>query len=178
VEGLENIPARSNFIAVSNHASYLDPFILGVAIPQKIRWIVMREVYYIRLSFVQWFIKKMGALPKGNASQQAMRILNEGHNIGIFPEGMRTRDGALNEFKRGAALLAVKSGRPILPCAIIGAFQAYPRGARFPRPYPLKVKIGKPVYLLKESDEVIDDIALQEGMFRVRNSIKEMLDAK
>ena len=72
--------------------------------------------------------------------------------------------------------MALRTGRPVIPCAILGAYQAFPRTAKFPKMHPIKVKIGKPKYLLKEHENVVDDIFLQEGVFKIRNTIKEMID--
>ena len=98
--------------------------------------------------------------------------------MSAFPEGGVSADGKLKEFRRGAALLALKTGRPIVPCAIIGAYDALPLHARFPRLFKtLTLKVAEPIFLMKEFDEIIDDIYLQEGLARVRSKIKEMLDA-
>lgn len=100
----------------------------------------------------------------------------ENKTVGLFPEGGCSRDGRLKPFKRGAALLAAQTGRPILPCTILGAYDAFPRKAKFPRLFrPIKVKIGAPVYLLRKFEDIIDDIYLQEGIVRVRNTMEEML---
>lgn len=174
-EGTENVPQKTNFIVVSNHTSYLDPFVVGAAIPKRIYWVAIRDLY--RPSLIRWFMQKTETLPVGRSSAKVLQMLTENKNVGLFPEGTRTRDGSLREFRRGAALLAVKTGRPILPCAIIGAFEAYPPKARFPKFSKIKIKIGKPKYLLKEFDDVVDDLLLQNGIFEVRNRIKEMLNA-
>ncbi|PIQ89889.1 MAG: 1-acyl-sn-glycerol-3-phosphate acyltransferase [Candidatus Omnitrophica bacterium CG11_big_fil_rev_8_21_14_0_20_42_13] len=175
VEGRENIPKKTNFIVASNHASFLDPLIIGVAIPKKIYWIAFRHLY--NQIFLRWFMSLAKSLPTGKVSEKAALLLMQNKNVGIFPEGQRSHDGKLQEFKRGAALLAVKTARPVLPCAVIGAYQALPRGARFPRLCPIKIKIGKPINILKEYTPVIDDVRLQEGVLKVRNAIKEMLGA-
>ena len=107
----------------------------------------------------------------------AISLLTENNNIGLFPEGGISRDGMLREFRRGMALLALKTGRPIVPCAILGTYEALPLGAKFPKFVPIKLRIGKPRYFLKEFEDIIDDIYLQEGIFKVRNTIKEMLNA-
>ena len=115
--------------------------------------------------------------PIGRASTRAIDLIEQNKNVGLFPEGGCGRSGKLRKFRRGAALLALKTGRPIVPCAILGAFEALPVTEYFPKPVKIKIKIGKPIYLLKEFDEKIDDIYLQEGIFQMRNTIKEMLDA-
>jgi len=176
-EGIENIPQKTNFIVVANHASFLDPLLLEVAISRKIHWIVLKDILYTKLFWARWFMNKMEALPHCGSSEKAVYLLMKGRNVGLFPEGARTCDGKLREFKRGAALLAIKTGRPILPCAVLGAYEAFPRGAKFPKLLPIKVKIGEPKYLLKEFQDVIDDIYLQEGILNIRNTIKELLHA-
>ncbi|MBN2119938.1 MAG: 1-acyl-sn-glycerol-3-phosphate acyltransferase [Candidatus Omnitrophica bacterium] len=176
VEGLENIPQKTNFIIVANHASFLDPLIIMAAVPKKIYCLVARYLYGI--AFIKWFLLKVEALPTGNASDKAVRLLLKNKNVGLYPEGKLSTDGSLGEFRRGAALLAAKTGRPILPCAILGAYKALPFGARFAKFFlPIKVKIGKPVFILKEFGEVINDIYLQEGTLKTKNTIKELINA-
>jgi len=175
VEGLENIPQKTNFIIVSNHVSFLDPLVVMAAVPKKIYCIALRDLY--RIIWMKWFLFLTETLPSGSVSEKAVRLLTRNKNVGLFPEGGVSRDGTLNEFRRGAALLALKTGRPIVPCAILGTFEALPFGARFPTPRRITLKIAKPMYLLKEFDTVIEDTYLQDGIFRVRNKVKEMLYA-
>lgn len=175
IEGLENLPRKHNFIVVANHASFLDPFVVAAAIPLKIHCLASDFLY--RLPWLNWALKKLEALPTGNVSEKAVAYLTQDKIVGLFPEGGLSRDGKLREFRRGAVLLALKTGRPILPCAILGTFAVLPVRARFPKLLPIKIKIGKPVYFLKEFDDIIDDVYLQEGNFKIRNIIKEMLDA-
>lgn len=176
VEGLENLPQKTNFIAVANHTSFLDPLVVMAAVPMKIHCIALRNLYQVPA--ISWFLKITDTLPSGSASEKAAELLQRNENVGLFPEGGVSRDGKLKEFKRGAALLAMKTGRPIVPFAILGTYEALPRSAKFPKFFVnIKVKIGKPKILLKESDETIDDIYLQEGMFKVRKAIEEMLYA-
>jgi 1-acyl-sn-glycerol-3-phosphate acyltransferase len=175
VEGLENIPAKTNFIIVANHQSYLDPLVVMAAVPRKINCLAMRFLY--KFLWLRWFLKLVEALPIGSSSRKALELLKTNKNVGLFPEGGISRDGVLKSFRRGAALLALKTGRPVVACAVFGTFQALPLEAKFPRFVALKIKIAKPIYLLKEFEEVIDDLALQEGTFRIRNKIKGLLDA-
>lgn len=176
VEGLENLPQRTNFIAVANHTSFLDPLVIMAAIPKKIHCIALRDLYSI--SWISWFLRITETLPSGSSSEKAIDLLTKNQNVGLFPEGGVSRDGKLREFRRGAALLAMKTGRPIVPFAILGTYRALPRWALFPKLFvPIKVKVGKPKFLLKELDDVIDDIYLQEGMLKIRNTIQEMLYA-
>jgi 1-acyl-sn-glycerol-3-phosphate acyltransferase len=174
VEGGENLPKNTNFIVVSNHTSFLDPAIIGAAMPVRIFWLVLRDLYMI--GWVKWLISITRSVPVGMATERAVYLLNKGRNIGLFPEGGISRDGKLKPFRRGAAVLAHRTGRPIVPCAIFGAYEVLPLFAKMPKMRPITLRIGKPVYLLKEFHEVIDDIYLQEGMLKVQKAIKEMLD--
>ncbi|MCM8782170.1 MAG: 1-acyl-sn-glycerol-3-phosphate acyltransferase [Candidatus Omnitrophica bacterium] len=173
---MENLPKKTNFIVIANHSSYLDPFIVGAAIPQRIYWIAIKDLYNILP--VKWFMRKTETLPIGKASDRLIQLLMKNKNVGLFPEGARNRNGMLKEFRRGAALLALRTGRPIVPCAIHGAYEALPVLAKFPKFVPITIKIGAPQYLLKEFEDVIDDVSLQKGTFRIQNAVKEMLYAK
>ncbi|MFC1658743.1 lysophospholipid acyltransferase family protein [Candidatus Omnitrophota bacterium] len=175
VEGLSNLPKKNNFIVVSNHASFLDSFVIAAAIPNKIYCISSRYLY--KIAWLRWALRRLEALPTGGSSKKAVDYLLNNKIVGLFPEGGCSRDGKLRRFRKGAALLALKTGRPIVPCAILGSFQALPVWAKFPKFLPVKVRISKPIYLLKEFDEVVDDIHLQEGIQKIKNTIQGMLDA-
>lgn len=175
VEGLNNLPKKSNFIIVANHTSFLDPLLMMAAVPKKIHCIALRNLF--KIPWLRWFFGMTETFPSGNSSEKAISLLMQEKIVGLFPEGGISRDGKLREFKRGAALLALKTGRPIVPCAIFGAYEALPRSAKFPRFLPTKVKIGKPIYILKEFGETIEDDLLQEGIFRIKNAVKELLNA-
>lgn len=176
VEGRENLPAKTNFIVAANHTSFLDPFVVGLAIPKRIYWLALREFH--AAARTRWFMLGTNTLAAGRSSDTLINLLTRNKNVGLFPEGTRSHDGRLKEFRRGAAMLAMRTGRPIVPCAIIGAYEALPPKAGFPKLFsPIKVRIGRPQYLLKEFDDVVDDIHLQEGTFRVKNNIQEMIHA-
>ncbi len=173
---MENIPTKSNFIIVANHASFLDPLVVFVAVARKIHCVALRDLY--RISWLRWFMRLNETFASGSSSAKAINLLTENKNVGLFPEGGVSRDARLRDFRRGTSLLALRTGRPVVPCAILGTFESFPRCAKFPKFFlPLKLKIGKPIYLLKEFSELIDETALQKGTFRIRNAIKEMLNA-
>lgn len=174
-EGIENLPKKTNFIIVANHVSFLDPLLVMAVVPRKIYCIALRDLY--RIFWLRLFLRMMDTFPSGSSSQKAIDLLEQNKVVGLFPEGGRSHTGCLGEFRRGTALLALKTGRPIVPCAIVGAYEAFPRHASFPRFLPIKVKIGKPKYLLREYGDQVDEMLLQEGIFKIRNTIKEMLDA-
>jgi 1-acyl-sn-glycerol-3-phosphate acyltransferase len=146
VQGREVVPARGPAIVVANHASFLDPIVLGSACPRKIHFIVLQSMYeWWRL---RWFYWGMQTIPvrAGEADPRAIRHalsrLKAGHVVGVFPEGGRSGDGVLQEGKVGAALLAAWSGAPVIPCFIRGAYESLPRGSLFPTPGRVSVKFG------------------------------------
>ncbi|MFH1460741.1 MAG: lysophospholipid acyltransferase family protein [Candidatus Omnitrophota bacterium] len=176
IEGIENLPSKTNFIIVSNHVSWLDPVCFVAIMPYRFYGIAARYLY--KEEWVRWFCERIGAIPSGDSSEKMISLLNSNKNVGLFPEGGCSYDGKLKAFKNGAALLAMRTGRPIVPCAIVGTYESLPVDASFPKLFlPIIIKIGKPIYLLKEFDEIIEDIDLQEGILKVRNSIKAMLNA-
>ena len=175
VEGLENLPQKTNFIIVANHLSFMDPIVVGVAIPQKVHWITHRLLF--KIPILRLFFYLTACIPSGNSSSKAAELLFQNKNVGMFPEGAISRSGELLDFKRGSAMLAMKTGRPVVPCAVLGTFKALPFGRMFPKFVKIKVKVGKPRYFLKEFYIIIDDVDMQEGLIKIRNTIKELLNA-
>ena len=139
VEGRENIPKDKNFIVASNHTSNFDPPLLGVATKLPLTYMAKEELF--RNKFFGWLIRKLGAFPisrGGNdigAIKTAFRLLKEGKDLVIFPEGGRSKTkGMLKKGKSGAVMIAVKAGVGILPVGISADFKF--RGK-------VKITIGK-----------------------------------
>ncbi len=141
--GLRNIPKEGGAIIAANHSSYIDPVALAVAIPRRISWIVRKDVYDVW--WLEGLFASTGMIREGGSVDKAIKLLEQGGLVGIFPEGTRSPDGKPRAGRKGASVMALKTGVPVIPCGITGAFEAYPRGAVFPKPFPVKVSIGKPV---------------------------------
>ena len=129
-----------------NHLSMLDPILVGAVIPRPICFMAKEELFRYPvlgriLRWVHAFPVRRGE-PDREAIQYALRRLREGQVVGIFPEGTRSPDGRLLELQGGTALLALKSGAPILPVAITGTQRAMPKGAWWPRRVPVEIRIG------------------------------------
>ena len=179
VEGLENLPAKRNFLLVSNHASFLDPFAISAAIPRYIRWIVVDE--YFDLFFVSWFLKQLRFIrTKGKtdsrALHQAVAALKNNEIVGIFPEGRRTEDGRLGKVRGGIAHLARESCAPVLPVAILGSFEAWPRTRNSIRLHPITVRIGKPLELAGLAQSNISKEMLIETSEKIMSAVQQLLD--
>lgn len=149
VFGAGHVPARGPCILAANHASYVDPVVLAIACPRPVRFIVDRAQYERPL--VHWIAARTGAIPVENNARdlgsvrRALQALRQGAVIGIFPEGGRSDDGSLKPAKPGAALLALRSGVPLVPAGIVGSYRAYSRHQVVPRPSPIAVRFGAPI---------------------------------
>ncbi len=149
VEETRHVPAVGPCILAANHTSYIDPIVLWIACPRHVRFIVDRAQYLRPL--VHWVAARAEAIPVENdprdlgSLRRAFTALRENAVLGIFPEGGRSDDGGLKPGKPGAALLALRAGVPLVPAGIIGAFAAYSRHHRFPRPGPLLIRFGEPL---------------------------------
>ncbi|TAN38231.1 MAG: 1-acyl-sn-glycerol-3-phosphate acyltransferase [Verrucomicrobia bacterium] len=148
--GAENVPATGGCIIVSNHASFLDPPILGAGVRHRqVRFMARDTLFEGR--FMGWLMPSIGVIPldrtRGDigALRKAIQLLKAGAVIGLFPEGTRTHDGNLQAPKGGIGFLIAKAGVPVVPAYIAGSFRAYPRGARFIRPTNVSIIFGTPI---------------------------------
>jgi 1-acyl-sn-glycerol-3-phosphate acyltransferase len=155
VDGLENIPESGPVLVVINHCSNADGMLMiAYVIPRfgrRFAWPGKAEA--LRWPFFGFAMKQNGVfgVRRGAGDLEAFKIarqvLDEGRVLAIFPEGTRSRTGALQEAKEGATVLAARSGAPILPIAIAGSHRFWPRGS-FPRPFRrMRVSIGEPFRL-------------------------------
>jgi 1-acyl-sn-glycerol-3-phosphate acyltransferase len=158
-EGREHVPRAGALIVAANHASWIDAFALGAAVPRLIHYLAAREYY--DLWYMRWFMRLFGTIPlsRGKSAkkpiERAVAALQEGRVIGIFPEGSMSLTGRLGSFKRGIALLAEETGAPIVPVALIGAFEVWGPHLSFPRPRKVRVRIGSPIEVRGLSREQI-----------------------
>jgi len=154
VEGLEKPPLQGSYILSSNHQSYLDPIIMAAFLP----WPVFRNLFSVGTSeiFGSGFMRLLARWlrvivvdPDANLVP-AMRAgafgLQHGRILILYPEGERSIDGTPRIFKKGAAILSIHLQVPIVPVAIEGFFDVWPRGKRFQKFAPLKIQFGDPIY--------------------------------
>lgn len=144
--GKEHIPSSGGCLLVSNHLSYLDVFAMGVTCPRPLCYVARSTLFVFPLGAL---IRSVGGFPiqreglGASGLKETLRRLRENRIILFFPEGTRTRDGDLGEIKPGIANLAIRAGVPILPAAIAGTFEAWPRHRPKPVPYPVHVHFGE-----------------------------------
>jgi glycerol-3-phosphate dehydrogenase (NAD(P)+) len=145
--GREHIPESGPLIIASNHRSFMDPFVIGMMLRRPTYFVAKAELF--RNPVVAWLLSSLGAFPvdRGQGDRDAMvtarAILERGDVVVIFPEGTRTRPGALGEPKRGVGRLALETGAPVVPVALIGT-EAVRRGWRI-RPHKVRIRAGRPL---------------------------------
>jgi glycerol-3-phosphate dehydrogenase (NAD(P)+) len=145
--GREHIPTEGPVIFACNHRSFIDPFVIGLMTRRPIYYVAKKELFTQRLS--AWFLNSLGAFPidRGAADEDAMatarEILERGDPVLIFPEGTRVRPGTLGSPKRGVGRLALETGAPVVPLAMIGT-ESIRRGWRI-RPHKVSVRAGAPL---------------------------------
>jgi 1-acyl-sn-glycerol-3-phosphate acyltransferase len=159
VEGRENVPQTGAIIVAPNHKSDWDPPLIGVAFNTRIIHYMAKEELF-KNPFLGWLIRQFGTFPvkRGTvdrtAIRQALRELKAGNPLGIFPEGTRIRREGLGRFQSGMASLALMTGTPVVPVAVIGSrWMPHKKG-------PLAVLIGKPVEVKKQrpTDEKVAEL--------------------
>lgn len=179
---LEKLDPNEKYIVACNHASNMDPVIVGAFFPRRLRYFAKEEL------FVNWFlgtcIRALGAVPvsrNDNASAAGalrgfMKLYQDGNDVLIFPEGGRTLDGKLQPLEGGVGVIASHTHAPILPVFIHGSFKAMPPGSAFIKPTKVKITFGKP---LRFSEEVYKSKqGRNEIMTALNNSLRELEASK
>jgi 1-acyl-sn-glycerol-3-phosphate acyltransferase len=153
VYGHGRMPTQGAVLIVANHQSYLDPPAIGVSICSRHLDFVARLGLFESSRLFAGAIAALNSLPikeeGGDAAaiKEVLRRLDAGRAVLIFPEGTRSEDGAMHEFKRGVAVLVKRARCPVLPMAVEGCYDAWPRGTGFPRLFGARVAVavGRPI---------------------------------
>jgi 1-acyl-sn-glycerol-3-phosphate acyltransferase len=157
VHGAAHVPRTGPVILAANHLSFVDSFLIPLMTPRRVSFLAKQEYFGTGGGPKQWatrtFLTGIDAIPVergGFRSAQesleaALRVLRAGGAFGIHPEGSRSRDGRLYRGRTGVAWLAIASGAPVVPVAILGTERVQPVGARFPRPGKVVVRFGEPL---------------------------------
>ena len=166
IYGKEDFPPSGGVILAPNHISYADPPLAGSAVERKTWFMAKSQLFEIPilgpiLPKVCAFPVKRGK-PDRNALRTALELLAAGEVVVVFPEGTRSPDGELQQPELGVALLALRSGAPVVPMGLIGSDRLLPRHSPIPRFARVSVRIGKPLYFDRQqspSRESLESVA-------------------
>lgn len=174
--GGRNVPTAGPVLLVANHQSYLDPPLIGMGIWQRqLHYVARQGLFNVRGlgCIIRWLnaipIPEDG--PNLSAVKEILRRLKAGHAVLIFPEGSRSRDGSMQAFKRGTAVLVERAGCPVVPVALEGAYDTWPRTAR--RPTCFQGRIGVKYGQVITHEDLMKDGA-DAGLDRLATIIESM----
>ncbi|MDP1797027.1 MAG: lysophospholipid acyltransferase family protein [Planctomycetaceae bacterium] len=145
--GFENLPKEGGALLLINHQSYLDPLLVGMPLPRPISYLARDSLF--RVPVLGWILKNTYVMPISRESastaslREAIRRLQHGFYVGIFPEGTRTETGAVGPFKPGFLALLRRADVPVIPVGVAGAYEAMPRGTPFLWPGKVRVVFGE-----------------------------------
>lgn len=162
--GREHTDVDGPAVILSTHQSHFDPALIGVTFNERLNYLAKRSLFdnwmfgqLIRLLDAIELDRDRGGLA---GLKETLKRLKQGEKILIFPEGTRSRDGQIAPLKPGFLSVARRSRAPLIPIAITGAFDALPRGSRWPKRIPLRVAVGKPILPAEFAD--LDDAAMRQ----------------
>ena len=153
----ERVPRSGPVVLACNHASILDPPLVGTALDRGISYLARESLF--RFWGVGWVLRKWDAVPvdrDGGGARGLKAILDRllaGGGIILFPEGTRTLDGNLQPARSGIGLTVIKSSAPVVPVRVFGTFKAFGKDVPFPKPYKIMAKYGKPMDFAAERAE-------------------------
>lgn len=175
-DGVDNVPDEGPAILACNHLSYADWLFMPLTLPRRVTFVAKAE-YFTSPGIKGWLqkqffsgsgqvpIDRSGADAAAGALLSAKRVLGEGSLFGIYPEGTRSHDGRLYRGKTGVARLALETGVPVIPCAVIGTDVVAPPGKKFGTITRPIVRFGKPL-----------DFSRYEGMENDRYILRSITD--
>jgi len=150
VIGLDHLPRRGSFLLAANHASFLDPPLIGCHISRQIAYFARKTLW--QGAFSSWWLDAVGTIPVDrdggqdvSAIKRVLKALKEDRGLILFPEGTRTLDGQLQPAKPGVGFIAVKTQVPVVPVRIFGSFEAFGKGRPLRLGTPVTIVFGAPL---------------------------------
>ncbi|MFJ9041740.1 lysophospholipid acyltransferase family protein [Streptomyces sp. NPDC102406] len=193
IEGLEHIPDEGAAIVAGNHLSFSDHFLMPAIIKRRITFLAKAEYFTgpgIKGRLTAAFFRSAGQIPVDRSGKEAgqaairegLGVLGRGELLGIYPEGTRSHDGRLYKGKVGVAAMALKAQVPVVPCAMIGTFEAQPPGQKIPNMRRVTIRFGKPLdfsrYAGMDGEKAILRAVTDEIMYAILDlSGQEYVDA-
>ena len=150
VTGLENLPKQGSFLIAANHASFLDPPLIGSQVPRQIAYFARKTLW--KGGLITWWLDEVGTIPVDrdggqdvSAIKRVLKALKDDKGLILFPEGTRTADGSLQKPKAGVGLIACRSQVPVVPVRIFGSFHAFGKGQPLRLGTRVSIVFGKPI---------------------------------
>lgn len=146
-KGMERLPQDGGALLLINHQSFLDPLVVGVALRRPVSFLARDSLF--RVPVIGSILRNTYVMPinreaaSTSSLREAIRRLNHGFYVGIFPEGTRSETGEIGPLKPGFLALMRRANVPVHPVGVAGTFQALPRGAWFLRPVKVRVVFGE-----------------------------------
>ncbi len=178
--GRANIPGKGPFILLSNHQSILDPIFIQAHCPREVH--SMTKSTQFAQPFFRWVIPRLHGFPTRRykvdpqAVRISLRLLAQGHGVGIYPEGERSWDGALQPLRRGAIRLALKAGVPVIPCGISGSYGVLPRWSRRPRRGRVTIHFGEPIVFGRHDHKAEREAVLERTRTLLEEALSRAID--
>lgn len=168
IRGSERLPCNEGALVCSNHQSHFDPVLVGIAFRRRLNYLARRTLFDVPV--LKWLIRYLDAIPIERDGmgiggiKETLRRLKRGESVLIFPEGTRSVDGQLTPLKPGFFAIAKRSKCPVVPVAIAGAYQVWPRHRWLPGIGRIAVYVGEPISA--ESIRDMDEEALVQELTR------------
>ncbi|MDP7378104.1 MAG: lysophospholipid acyltransferase family protein, partial [Pirellulaceae bacterium] len=149
IRGASKMPRHGGMLVCSNHQSHFDPVLVGISFRRRMNYLARKSLFDVPV--LNWLIHYLDAIPIERDGmgiggiKETLRRLKRGESVLIFPEGTRTADGRLQPLKPGFYAIAKRSKCPILPVAVAGAYQMWPRDRSFPGIGRVAVSVGDPI---------------------------------
>lgn len=175
VEGEHNVPSAGPVLLIANHQSHLDPPLVGVGARRHLHYVARKSLF--KFAPFRWLITSLDAIPLDRdgmgleGMKQTMKRLKAGGIVIIFPEGTRTPNGEIQEFKAGFLTLARRTNAILLPVGIAGPYQCWPRTQNYPSRGTVNIEFGQPIPLTT-MQAMSDD----ELMIEVEKRVRETFD--
>ena len=179
VSGIAHIPRDGPFFLVANHESILDPFLVQGNCPRTTHFFAKSTQFTANAVF-GWFLPRVAAIPARRyrvdpqSVRTALRALERGDGVGIYLEGERSWDGALQPFRRGSIRLILGAGVPVVPCCVSGSYDAWPRWTRSRRRAPAHVRYGEPLHFGVHETRAAREAALDGCAERLAQALRDL----
>ena len=184
-EGEGNVPDKGPFVLVLSHQSHLDSLLLHTFCPRLMFTLAKSSVF--RTRFMAWLAPRVGAIPTRRyqidpqAVRVALRLIERGEGVGVFPEGERSWDGRLQQLRSGTIKLLLKAGVPVIPCGMVGTYEVFPRWGRMNwfkvglGRERVIIRYGEPMHFGKHDDRAARERARPAATIRIEAALQAVM---